>query len=226
MSLKNIVQRTLAQKCAVTVVVDDGCTDCSIKTLLTGLPVTLLTHPYNRGKGASLQTAVEYLVHSLPHIKWMITLDADGQHFPEDVPLFLSVIKEKDREKAFFIGARDFCREKNIPSFSVAGRFLSNFFIQLETAQKLADTQSGFRCYPLALLHTLKKCSSSGYGWETESLVYAAWAGAEIFHLPIKVEYFTRKTRVSHFKFFKDNFYIFLLHLKLLFILLYNKIKK
>ncbi|MBP5182599.1 MAG: glycosyltransferase family 2 protein, partial [Lentisphaeria bacterium] len=203
-TLRDVVTRTLAQKCAFVLVVDDGSGDCDVKELLSSLPVTVLAHSRNRGKGAALRTAMDHL-SAFPEIRWMVTLDADGQHFPEDIPLLLSGVKEKGNEKTFFIGTRDFGNAGNIPERSVTGRNLSNVLVRLETGRKIPDTQCGMRVYPLPFARTVM-CSSGRYEWETEILVRAAWAGAEFFPVPVRVEYFTPETRVSHFRVFRDVF--------------------
>lgn len=213
-TLLDIVRRCLLQNCAKVLIVDDGSTDCNVKTLLYALPVTILHHEKNLGKGEALKSAINYL-SAMPQIQWMLTLDADGQHFPEDVTSFLSAIRQTKERSVIFTGVRDLHSSKNIPSRSILGRKLSNSCIEWETGRKWKDTQSGFRCYPVAFIKDIS-CFSGRYDFETELLVRCAWKGASFLEIPIQVEYFTKETRVSHFHVWKDNFRIALLHLKLL----------
>jgi L-threonylcarbamoyladenylate synthase len=76
------------------------------------------------------------------------------------------------------------------------------------------DTQSGFRAYPVDTLLD-PAVSAEHYAFETEVLVKAAWKGVEIVNVDISVFYPEKGERVSHFKIFKDNFRISLLHAKL-----------
>ena len=101
-TLRDVVERAAAQPCSGVVVVDDGCTDCNVAESLNGLPVVILRHEKNLGKGEALKTAVKYLADR-KDCRWMITLDADGQHAPEDIPLFLDALAaDTGRLQRFF----------------------------------------------------------------------------------------------------------------------------
>ena len=212
-TIRNVVEKVLYENCALTVVVDDGSRDCCMKELLSGLPVILLSHEKNMGKGKALQTALEFLA-SLPEgkkVDYMITLDADDQHDPSDIASFLPVLAEG---KDFLVcGSRSF--RENVPFRSKLGRFLSNFFIRLETGIKICDTQSGFRAYPVMSASEIT-CRSTKYDWETEILVKLLRAGAVFREVPIQVHYLPSGERISHFHVWKDNFRIVCLHWHLL----------
>ena len=212
-TLRDVVMRTLRQNCAKVIVVDDGCTDCNVNELLAGLDVSIIRHERNLGKGKALQTAVSHLV-SQSKLRWMITLDADGQHAPEDIRNFIELLKVSPAEDKILIGVRDFSNVDGIPAKSISGRKVSNFWFKIETGHSIADAQSGFRCYPIHLISQIK-CCTSHYDWETEIIVRAAWAGADFENIPVSVEYFTPETRVSHFDLFKDNLRISLLNTRL-----------
>ena len=212
-TLRDVAERSVLQDCAGVFIVDDGCTDCDVKELLKNLPVTVLRHEKNLGKGAALNTAVKYL-SAFENYRWMITLDADGQHAPEDVPLFIQALSTAPGEDRILIGARDFSDTEKIPARSIKGRKISNFWLKLETGFTVTDAQSGFRCYPLHLISRIR-CNSCHYDWETEILVRAAWAGLRFEDIPIQVEYFTPATRVSHFDLLRDNLRISLINTRL-----------
>ena len=212
-TLRDVVMRTLRQNCAKVIVVDDGCTDCNVNELLAGLDVSIIRHERNLGKGKALQTAGSHLV-SQSKLRWMITLDADGQHAPEDIRNFIELLKVSPAEDKILIGVRDFSNVDGIPAKSISGRKVSNFWFKIETGHSIADAQSGFRCYPIHLISQIK-CCTSHYDWETEIIVRAAWAGADFENIPVSVEYFTPETRVSHFDLFKDNLRISLLNTRL-----------
>ncbi|MBR2906312.1 MAG: glycosyltransferase family 2 protein [Lentisphaeria bacterium] len=213
-TIRNVVEKVLLQHCGITVVVDDGSTDVCMQEVLSSLPVILLQHKVNQGKGMALQTALQFLA-SLPEEKkvdYMITLDADDQHEPSDMTLFFPVLAE--RKDLIICGCRAF--RENVPWRSKLGRFLSNFFIRMETGVKISDTQSGFRAYPVALASEII-CKSIKYDWETEMLVKLLRSGAVFREVAVQVYYLPAEERVSHFHVWKDNFRIVRLHGRLLF---------
>jgi len=209
-TLRAVVEESL-RVLPLVIVVDDGCTDANISEMLKDLDVTVLHHETNRGKGAALKTALAYCsMHG--NITHMITIDADGQHFPEDIRSFLKVIDEKPQ--AVHVGCRDFNTE-NVPSKSRFGRDFSNFWFHLETGKNCADTQSGFRAYPVALIAQLPM-KGSNYDFEVEVLCRAAWANIEVCNVPVRVRYDVPGKRITHFKPFKDNLRISLMHTRLI----------
>ena len=79
-----------------------------------------------------------------------------------------------------------------------ANRF-SNFWFALQTLQRLPDTQSGLRVYPLQRLHGLRWMSAR-YEAELTLLVFSAWAGVKLLPVPVSVYYPPRDQRVTHFR--------------------------
>lgn len=180
-------------------VVDDGSSDGGAATL-AGLPLRLLTHAVNRGKGAAIMTAAAEAGRlGFSHI---ITIDADGQHAAADIARFLPLLQAEPM--AIVVGTRDFSAA-NVPAASKFGRNFSNFWLRLQTGQILGDTQSGFRAYPVAVLLGLP-LGQTRYAFEVEVLVRAAWAGVPLRAVDISVYYPPAVERVSHFRGFMDNF--------------------
>ncbi len=176
---------------------------------LRGLPVACLRHTRNRGKGAAIMTAAREAARlGMTHI---LTIDADGQHDPADIPLFLeAAAREPD---TLFVGLRDFSTD-NVPFSSRFGRAFSNFWYKVHTGESTGDVQSGFRLYPLSAL-AAARCSETRYGFEVEILVRASWAGFAVKNLPVRVTYPPRSERVSHFRPLADNIRISLLNTRL-----------
>ncbi|MBF0384411.1 MAG: DUF2062 domain-containing protein [Candidatus Omnitrophica bacterium] len=189
-------------------VVDDGSTDTNVPELFAQTDIHVLRHDTNRGKGAALITALNY-IHAHSGM-FMITIDADGQHYPEDIPSFI----ENLHESTILIGSRDFT-VVNVPGTSKFGRKFSNFWLHIETGAEVADTQSGFRAYPVGYLKKLI-FSTSYYDWEVEVLARCVWAGLTIKSIPINVFYLPGRARISHFRPFLDNLRITLLHCRLI----------
>lgn len=189
-------------------VVDDGSDDLEPE-VLAGLPVRMVRHGRNRGKGAAIRTAaLEARRQGMSHI---VTIDADGQHDPADLPLFLEAVAADPL--AVIVGARDFNTE-NVPGSSRFGRAFSNFWLRVQTGVILSDVQSGYRAYPLIVLENLR-CTENRYSFEVEVLVRAAWAGFRLREVNIRVHYPPKGERVSHFRAFMDNARISLLNTRL-----------
>lgn len=181
------------------VVVDDGCTDVNVTELLADLDVTVLRHETNQGKGEALLTALKH-IHAQDG-KWMLCVDADGQHLPTDIPNFYEAMESSPT--SIIIGARDF-NVPNVPGGSRFGRKFSNFWIKLECGVLVSDSQSGFRAYPVEYL-TQMKFRGNRYDFEVEVLTKAVWMGLSLVDVPIHVFYPPKEERISHFHQWKDN---------------------
>ena len=176
---------------------------------LHGLPVYYVRHPHNQGKGKAVLTAAAAARRlGVTHI---VTLDADAQHDPRDLPLFLEAIRAQPL--TLFVGTRDFS-VPHVPFSSRFGRAFSNFWYRVQTGRAVGDSQSGFRAYPLALLDLLK-LGESRYSFETEVLVRTAWAGFQVADIAISVYYPPEAERVSHFHPILDNVRLTLLNTRL-----------
>lgn len=206
------VKDVVAGCCSVlknVVVVDDGSTDVDLAALFLSEDVFVLRHGKNLGKGRAILTAAEYITSRGG--TWMITIDGDGQHHPEDIKKFLPLLNEDD--PAIIIGSRNFDTE-NVPGKSRFGRRFANFWLRIETGLYIDDCQSGFRAYPLKYLNQMK-FRGSHYDFEAEVLARAAWAGLGLRTVPIEVYYPAPEERVSGFRPFLDNLRLTHAHAKL-----------
>lgn len=179
-------------------VVDDGSNDGTAALLdkATGneRPEKVLTHPKNCGKGAALKTGLTYARQQ--GFRYAVTVDADGQHRADDIPTLLKAVEEEP--DALAIGSRGLQHE-NMPAKSTFANRFSNFWFALQTLQRLPDTQSGLRVYPLRCLHGLRWMSAR-YEAELTLLVFSAWAGVKLLPVPVSVYYPPRDQRVTHFR--------------------------
>jgi glycosyltransferase involved in cell wall biosynthesis len=180
-------------------VVDDGSTDIDIAQQLGETDIHVLTHPTNQGKGVALHTALAYVRQR--GAVWMICLDADGQHHPEDLAAFLP--KLQSPATSIVIGVRDFS-VPNVPFSSRFGRQFSNFWVRLECGARVTDSQSGFRAYPVDLILQMK-LRGKRYDFEVEVLPKAVWHGLTLEEVPIHVTYLPKEERISHFDKWHDN---------------------
>ncbi len=206
-TLRTVVERALAVHPDV-LVVDDGSTDNGPASI-ADLPIRCVHLGVNKGKGEAIKEASRLLLtEGWTH---MVTLDADDQHYPEDVPAFLE--EAARHPHAFIVGARDFTNQ-SVPASSRFGRKFCRFWMFVQTGADVGDMQSGFRAYPLHALSCLK-LRESRYSFEIEVLVKAAWAGFAIREISVRVRYPEKSERISHFKAIGDNLRITLMNTRL-----------
>lgn len=179
-------------------VVNDGSTDDTAEILAGVSGVHVLTYPENRGKGFALRTAMKYA--SEKGFRYVITIDSDGQHYPDDILNFLTAIKTNP--DTLIVGARNI-QADNMPSKNTFANKFSNFWYFVETGLKMDDTQSGYRLYPVKKLQNLRFVTAR-YEFELEIIVRAVWSDVKVVNMPVKVYYPPTEERVSHFKPLRD----------------------
>ncbi|PIU17814.1 MAG: DUF2062 domain-containing protein [Elusimicrobia bacterium CG08_land_8_20_14_0_20_59_10] len=192
-----VIRGALAQLPDV-IFVDDGSTDETALAAGQFPGVTVIRHERNLGKGAALLSGFARAL-SLGFGR-AVSLDADGQHLPEDIPAFLGAAA-RDPE-ALFVGSRRRVGAKVSFGSRFANRF-SDFWFWLESGASLPDTQCGFRSYPLPAIDRLK-LDKKRYDFEVEVLVKAAWLGVPLKAVPVTAVYLPEGERVSHFRPFID----------------------
>jgi len=180
------------------IVVNDGSTDSTSQILDSFPGITVINFPLNKGKGFAIRSGIKEAVRQ--GYKYAITIDSDGQHLPEDLPVFLE--KSAQEPEALIIGARNM-EQAGIPGGSTFGNKFSNFWTWIETGYKLPDTQSGYRLYPLEKLGKMHFITRR-FEFEIEVLVRAAWKGIPLTTVPVSVIYPKKEERVSHFRPFTD----------------------
>jgi len=188
------------------IVVDDGSTDRTRSLLASIRGIHTLRHPRNRGKGAALLTGMRAAAELAD---WAVTLDADGQHRPADAPSLVTAIDSGQR--AIVVGNRQRMQGGGVPWTSSMGRRFSNLWVRTAGGPQLADTQCGFRLYPLPETLDLP-VRSRRFQFEVEVLVKAVWHGLPVKSAPVSVAYRPGGRRISHFHPFIDfcrNFAVF-----------------
>lgn len=203
-TLEAVLQRIEAQGLPI-IVVNDGSTDATAPRLTAwqagprGVAVEILTHPQNRGKAAALHTGFDRAAElGYTHA---LTIDTDLQHAPEEIPRLLDAARSAPR--ALVLGARQGDRTHQ-PARRRFARGLANRLVRWACGRPIADTQSGFRVYPLNLTQTLH-CRAGHYAYETELIVRMIRAGGAVIEVDISGRYLPPAERVSHFRAGRDS---------------------
>jgi glycosyltransferase involved in cell wall biosynthesis len=185
--IARVVEET-RQHVAEVVVVDDGSDDGTADIARVAGAICLQS-PGNRGKASALRAGIGFARdHNFTHV---LTLDGDGQHLPEDIPVILRVAEETGAD--LVIGARRFDR-----ALMPRSRYFSNTVgSRLASALvgcEIRDSQSGFRLFRLDKLDGTK-LRSRCYELEMEILIKMARSGCTIAHAPIRTIYHDGQTR-------------------------------
>lgn len=209
-TVADVAERSM-NLCEDVFVICDGCTD-DTANLLRRMPhpPVIVELEKNKGKGRALKEGFRHALES--GFSYAITIDGDGQHFPEDIPVMLEA--NRNNPGALVIGSRKGLDKVERSSGSRFANAFSNFWFTVQTWKKLDDTQTGFRLYPLKKLSGLRFLTSR-YEAELELLVFAAWSGVEIVSVPVRVYYPSQGERVSHFRPLRDFARITLLNVTL-----------
>lgn len=190
------------------IVVNDGSTPETM-TVLRSMGAEMpdiVDYAPNRGKGYAL---IQGFLRALERgYRYAVTLDSDGQHYPEDIPVIMDC--HSGNPDALVVGARNLTAD-NMPSKNTFANKFSNFWFRLQTGIPLEDTQSGYRLYPLEQIN-LRWPITPRYEAELELLVFSAWRGVPVVSVPVRVYYPPAEERVSHFRPFRDFFRISVLN--------------
>lgn len=189
------------------IIVDDG-SEVKIESLFTEKEnIHFIRHDVNKGKGEAIVSGVSK-AKELGFV-YGVSIDGDGQHLASEVEKLLAINKEDE----IIIGARNFDLE-HVPNGSKFGRWFSNFWASWDTEQRITDSLSGFRIYPVSILELDIK--TSRFDWEMEVLVRHAESGKKISEVLIECYYPRPEERVSHFRKFSDTWAIVWVHLQIL----------
>ncbi len=174
------------------IIVDDGSSDATA-SIVSSSGARLLTHTVNRGKGAALQTAFDYMLES--PLDAIITLDADLQHSPDFIPQFAGLYSSGKFD--IIIGSR-LHDKKGMPFHRVLSNTITTFLVSARTAKKIDDSQSGYRLIDRKVLESIR-LTSSGFEAETEFIIKAAGHGFRFGFVPIESVYAGEKSHMRHF---------------------------
>lgn len=164
------------------IVIDDGSTDCTAEIArLAGAEV--IEHARNMGKGEALKTG--FIAASKNGTKIIVTIDADGQHNPDEIPKVVKPIIEENAD--LVIGSR-YLNGNSIPLYRRIGQEILDKATNMNSGTGLSDTQSGFRAFAIHTVHNFK-FKQNGFSIESEMLTDAAKAGLKVEEVDVGVRY-------------------------------------
>ena len=179
--LADVVRRTLEQLDHV-LVVDDGSADATASTARNA-GAEVIVHPQNIGKGESIKTGMRHWLER--NVIYVIVLDGDGQHLPEEISRFRETASSTRAE--LLIGTR-MSDVREMPLVRrLVNRYMSNKISRL-CGQPIPDTQCGFRMVHRSLIPDLLG-GAERFDYETEVLILASRKGCRIESVPITTVY-------------------------------------
>ena len=192
-TIEQVIRGVLAYTNNIIVVVD-GSTDNTIEILAEFKDIEVVSYSENIGKGWAIRKGFKKALEL--GFDYAITIDSDGQHYPDDLPVFTEALNQ--HPNSVIIGSRNI-KADGMPSKNTFANKFSNFWFWAETNIKLPDTQSGFRLYPIKLYKSTKFFTKK-YEFEIEVLVRSAWSNIKVIPIPIKVYYPPEEERITHFR--------------------------
>jgi glycosyltransferase involved in cell wall biosynthesis len=172
--IREVASRAKAQLDLV-LVVDDGSTDrTSDEAKAAGVEV--IRHEKNAGKGAAIKTGLRALLER-PGVEFILILDGDGQHLPEEIPHFLA---EANATGAPMVVGNRMDDVRAMPFVRKCTNRYMSWTISRVIGQHVPDTQCGFRMFHRSLAADLLATESSNFDFETEMLALAARRGFRI----------------------------------------------
>ncbi len=200
-NVRSVVLAAVASGVPV-VVVDDGSTDGTAQALAEPTGALVVRHDSNHGKGAAILSGLTAAASPPIGARFAVTVDADGQHRPDDARDLLAAI-EAGAAPCLVLGSRVGMRGRAVPWSSRFGRGFSGFWVWASGGPSVSDSQTGFRIYPLP--ETLALATRARrFEFEVEVLVLAHRARIPIYEVPVGVAYDPPGGRVSHFRPWRD----------------------
>lgn len=190
--IRGVVQKAL-QYIRPIVVIDDGSPDHTAAEAAAAGAI-VIRHEKNLGKGAALNTGFAYAVKQ--KFDYVITMDADGQHAPADIPGFIEAYRRTG--VSALVGNR-MADPGKMPLVRKLTNIFMSWYLSRQMGQYVPDTQCGFRLYAAQILPHLA-AESSRYAAESETLLRAAAQNIKIGSVPIQVIYRDEKSKIRPFR--------------------------
>jgi glycosyltransferase involved in cell wall biosynthesis len=179
------------------VVVDDGSTD-DTAARAEAAGATVIRQVPNQGKGAALREGFRYALEG--GVDAVVTLDADGQHDPAEIPRFLARASATNPE--LIVGQRNF---REMPPVRRLSNTIGAMILSVAVGRSIPDNQSGYRLVGRRLMSALLESEQDGFAFEVEMIARAIAMGLPIAWVPIRTIYAGEPSHirpVGHFRSF------------------------
>jgi glycosyltransferase involved in cell wall biosynthesis len=187
---------TTARAYLPVVVVDDGSTD-DTATVAEQAGATVLRQVPNAGKGAALRAGFRHALTA--GVDAVVTLDADGQHDPDDIPAFLAAFAVSRPE--LVLGRRDF---GSMPPVRRLSNTLGGWVFSAAVGRNVADNQSGYRLVGRRLMAALLDSTESGFEFEVEMIARCIALGLPIAEVPVRTIYAGEPSHIRPWRHFTE----------------------
>ena len=179
-------------------VVDDGSSDATARHAREA-GAEVLQQPHNAGKGAALRAGFQ---HALQHgFDAVVTLDADGQHDPSEIPAFLERYAANAAE--LIIGARDF---RPMPPVRRFANSVGRHCFSWALGQDVLDNQSGYRLVGRSLMEKTLASDEQGFEFEVEMIVICVRSGYRLDWVTIRTIYADENSHIQRWPHVKNFF--------------------
>lgn len=205
-SLVTLCEELMRQDFNEVVVVDDGSGESfsDIFRRVSEIGGRVLTHPVNMGKGKAMKTGFNDILVNSKGVKAVVTADADGQHLIKDIINVGRITLEAD--DTIVIGGRAF--KGNVPLKSRMGNAITRNVFRFVSGQKVHDTQTGLRGFPVSSLPKILPLSGDRYEYEMNMLLEASRLDLKLKEIEIETVYIN-DNESSHFNAVKDSWRIY-----------------
>jgi glycosyltransferase involved in cell wall biosynthesis len=164
-------------------IVDDGSSDATAD-IAEALGVQVIRHTSNKGYGGALSSIFKFARQN--GVQRLVTIDADGQHNPDDIPRLLA---ELDNGADIVIGSRFLeSSTDGMPAYRKFGLQVLDGATNMSGKMNVGDTQSGFRAYGRRAIENLK-ISGNGMSVGSEILINLQEYNLKVKEIPIRVRY-------------------------------------
>ncbi len=166
-------------------VIDDGSTDNTMQVAMDA-GASVWPHPYNIGNGAAIKTGLR-----IARSEWIVMMDADGQHSPEDIAKLLEFKDQYD----MVVGARNRDSQTSLHR-DIANNFY-NFFASYVTKFKIKDLTSGFRLMKVSTVRQYIYLLPNTFSYPSTLTMAYLRSGRSVKYVPVKTESRVGKSKIK-----------------------------
>lgn len=203
--LENLVSELDCMDYRIVIVNDGSSPDKNIIFEKLKDKAVILHHTVNYGKGRAIKTALHYISEYMPEESGVVTVDADGQHRPDDIEAVCRSLRYHN--ESLILGVRKF--EGKVPFRSRFGNAVTRAVFALASGKKLWDTQTGLRAFRTEWIPFMLNVKGDRYEYEMNMLLSCAECGIDWVEVPIRTVYLNDRNTSSHFHPFKDSLRIY-----------------